>query len=109
MALFDNYSSRRRARRLFRRRDHECDPTIPPGGPVLVDEFPLAFEVEITLRLAGQGNDEPELRSGAHDLRLEAANTRMTRRACRTSASGMARSMPARATPISIRRPGTNS
>jgi hypothetical protein len=40
----------------------------------MVGEFPVAFEIEITLRLGGQGNDESELRPGAHHLRLEAAH-----------------------------------
>src|SRR5262245_15710050 len=72
--LFRDHSSHRSARRLFRWRDHECDPSIPSVGPVLVGEFPIAFEIEITLNLSGQGNDEPDLRPGADDLRLEAAH-----------------------------------
>jgi hypothetical protein len=72
--LFGDHSSGRSARRLFCRRDHECDPGIPAVGPVLVGEFPVAFDIEITLRLGGQGNDESELRPGAHHLRLEAAH-----------------------------------
>src|SRR5262249_15389818 len=72
--LFRDHSPRRGARRLLRRGDHECDPTVPAGGPVLVGEFPVAFEIEITLRLGGQGNDESNLRAGAHHLRLEAAH-----------------------------------
>ena len=40
----------------------------------MVGEFPVAFEIEITLRLGGQGNDESNLRPGAHHLRLEAAH-----------------------------------
>src|SRR5215472_3601699 len=67
-------ASRRRARRLFRRRDHEGDPGIPAIRPVLVGEFPVAFEIEVALRLSGQGNDESELRPGAHHLRLEATH-----------------------------------
>src|SRR5262249_41152516 len=67
-------SSRRGARRLLCRRDHECDPGVPAVGPVLVGEFPVAFEIEITLRRGAQRNDEPELRAAAHDLRLEAAD-----------------------------------
>src|SRR5215831_17859589 len=72
--LFRNHAPRRSARRLFRRRDHECDPSIPAIGPVLIGEFPVAFEIEITLNLSGQGNDESDLRPGADDLRLEAAH-----------------------------------
>src|SRR5215831_13521867 len=72
--LFRDDSSRRRARRLFRWREHEGDPGVPAVGPVLVGEFPVAFEIEITLRLSGQGNDKSELRPGAHHLRLEAAH-----------------------------------
>jgi hypothetical protein len=56
-ALFD-HSSRCGARRLFCPRDHERDPGVPSGGPVLVGEFPVAFDIEINLRLGGQGNDE---------------------------------------------------
>jgi hypothetical protein len=37
------------ARRLFRRRDPERDPRIPAVGPILVGEFPVAFEIEVTL------------------------------------------------------------
>src|SRR5262249_16247478 len=69
-----DHSPRRGARRLFRRRDHECDPGVPAVGSVLVGKFPVALEIEITLRLSGQGNDEPDLRPGAHHLRLEAAD-----------------------------------
>src|SRR5262249_12487757 len=72
--LFRDHSSRRGARRLFRRRDHECDPGIPAIGPVLVGEFPIASEVEIALRRGAQGNDESELRADADNLRLEAAD-----------------------------------
>src|SRR5262245_59841502 len=73
-ALLRNHPSRRGARRLFCRRDHERDPAVPAGGPVLIAEFPVAFEIEVPLRLGGQGDDEPELRPGAHHLRLEAAH-----------------------------------
>src|SRR6516165_3423575 len=72
--LSADHASRRGTRRLFRRRDHECDPGVPAIGPVLVGEFPVAFEIEIALRLSGQGNDESELRPGAHHLRLEATH-----------------------------------
>src|ERR1700740_1171339 len=72
--LFGDHSSWCGARRLFCRRDHERDPGVPSGGPVLVGEFPVAFEIEITLRLRGQGDDESALRPGAHHLRLEAAH-----------------------------------
>ena len=37
-------------------------------------ELPVAFEIDITLNLSGQGNDESDLRPGADDLRLEAAH-----------------------------------
>src|SRR6476620_7716295 len=33
--LFRDHASRRRARHLFRRRDHECDPGIPAVEPIL--------------------------------------------------------------------------
>src|SRR5215471_14266178 len=69
-----DHASRRCARRLFRWRDHECDPGVPAVGPVLVGEFPVAFEIEVTLHRAAQGNNESELRPGAHHLRLEAAH-----------------------------------
>src|SRR5262249_15444131 len=72
--LLRDHSSRRGARRLLCRRDHECDPGIPAVGPVLVGKFPVAFEIEITLRRGAQRNDEPELRAGTDDLRLEAAD-----------------------------------
>src|SRR5712691_9701084 len=45
--LFRDHSFRRGARRLFGRRDHECDPGIPAVGPVLVGEFPIALEIEV--------------------------------------------------------------
>src|SRR5215471_20996459 len=41
--LFRDHSSRRRARRLFRRRDHERHPSVPAVGPVLVGEFPVVL------------------------------------------------------------------
>src|SRR6516165_4175052 len=72
--LFRDHPPPRGARRLFGRRDHERDPGIPAIGPVLVGEFPVAFEIEITLNLSGQGNDEPDLWPGADDLRLKAAH-----------------------------------
>src|SRR5215831_3026639 len=72
--LFRDHSTRRGARRLFRRRNHKCHPGVPAIWPVLVGELPIAFEIEITLNLSGQGNDESELRTHADDLRLEAAN-----------------------------------
>src|SRR6516162_316604 len=74
LGLFRDHSSWRTARRLLRRRDHECDPGVPAVRSVLVREFPVASEIEITLRLGGQGNDESELRPRAHHLRLEAAH-----------------------------------
>jgi hypothetical protein len=60
--LLCDHPPRRGARRLLGRRDHECDPSIPAIGPVLVGELPVAFEVEIALRRGAQGNDESELR-----------------------------------------------
>src|SRR5262249_19227352 len=72
--LFRDHASRRGARRLFRRRDHECDPGVPAVGPVLAGELPVAFEIEITLRGAAQGDDVSELRADADNLRLEAAD-----------------------------------
>src|SRR5262249_51040910 len=36
--LFREHSSRRSARRLFRRRDHERHPGVPAVGPVVVGE-----------------------------------------------------------------------
>src|SRR5262245_21748099 len=74
ISYFVNHPSRCGARRLFRWRDHERDPGVPSVGPVLVGEFPVAFDIEITLRLDGQGNDEPELRANADHARLEAAH-----------------------------------
>src|SRR5262245_62816469 len=73
-ALLRNHPSRRGARRLLCRRDHERDPAVPAGGPVLVAEFPVAFEIEVTLRLSGQGNNEAELRTHTNHARLEAAH-----------------------------------
>src|SRR5215471_5087047 len=70
----DHASRCRWARPLLRRRDIECDPAVPAGGPVLVAEFPVAFEIEITLKLIAQGNDVSELRPRAHHRRLEAAH-----------------------------------
>jgi hypothetical protein len=72
--LFREHSSRRGARRLFRRRDHECDPGIPAVGPVPAGKFPVGFEIEVTLSRGAQGNDESELRAGADHLRLEATH-----------------------------------
>src|SRR5262249_875628 len=72
--LFRDYSSRRGARRLFRRRDHERHPGVPAVGPIVMGEFPVAFEIEIALRRGAQGNDDSELRADTDDLRLEAAD-----------------------------------
>src|SRR5262245_45742449 len=72
--LSRDHSSRRGARRLFRWRDYECDPGVPSVGPVLVGEFPVAFEIEVTLGRGGQGNDETDLRAHANHARLEAAD-----------------------------------
>src|SRR5262245_25177029 len=72
--LFRDHSSRRGARHLFRWRDHECDPGVPAVGPVVVGKFPVAFEIEISLRRGGQGNDESELRADANHARVEAAD-----------------------------------
>src|SRR5262249_22236732 len=72
--LLGDHSSQRRARRLLRRRDHECDPRVPAVGPVLVRELPVAPEIEVALRRGAQRNDEPDLRAGADHLRLEAAD-----------------------------------
>src|SRR5262249_38025958 len=72
--LFRDHSSRRGARRLFRWRDHECDPGVPSVGPVVVGKFPVAFEIEVALRRSAQGNNDSELRADTDDLRLEAAN-----------------------------------
>src|SRR5262249_7726935 len=72
--LFRDHASRRGTRRLLRRRDHECDPGVPAVGPVLAGELPVAFEIEITLRGAAQGDDVSELRADADNLRLEAAD-----------------------------------
>src|SRR5262249_21152756 len=71
--LFRDHSSRRGARRLLRRRDHKCDPGIPAVGPILRGEFLVAFDVEVTLRRGGQGNDEPELRAHADQRRRQCA------------------------------------
>src|SRR5262249_51192909 len=72
--LFREHSSRRGARRLFRRRDYECDPGVPSVRSVVVGEFPVAFEIEVALRRGAQRNNDSELRADADDLRLEAAN-----------------------------------
>src|SRR6516165_877569 len=72
--LSADHASRRGTRRLFRRRDYECDPGVPAVGPVLVGEFPVALEIEVTLRRGAQRNDKPDLRAGADHLRLEAAD-----------------------------------
>src|SRR5262249_13537671 len=72
--LRDHASRCRWGRRLFGRRDHECDPGVPSVGPVLVGEFPVAFEIEVGLRRGAQGNNESELRTHADNLRLEAAD-----------------------------------
>src|SRR5215831_9835095 len=74
LSVIPNHSPRRGARRLFRWRDHECDPGVPAVGPVLVGEFPVAFEIEVTLHRGAHRNDESELRSRADYLRLEAAD-----------------------------------
>src|SRR5262249_31028325 len=72
--LFRDHSSRRGARRLFRGRDHECDPGVPAVGPVLVGECPVALQIEITLRRGAEGNNKSELWTRADDLRLEASD-----------------------------------
>src|SRR6516165_12659447 len=72
--LFGDHSSCWSTRRLFRWRDHECDPGVPAIGPVLVREFPVAFDVEIALRRGAQGNNESELWTHANHPRLEAAH-----------------------------------
>src|SRR5262249_49804049 len=46
--LFRDHSPRCGAGRLLRRRDHECHPGVPSVGPILVGEFPVAFDIEIT-------------------------------------------------------------
>src|SRR5262249_57827155 len=72
--LSRDHSSRRGARRLFRWRDYECDPGVPSVGPVLVGEFPVAFEIDVPLCRGGQRNNETELRAHAHHTRPEAAH-----------------------------------
>src|SRR5262249_28349467 len=72
--LLHDRSSRRGARRLFRRGDHKRNPGVPAVRPVLVGEFPVAFEIEVALRRGAQRNDHSELRTNADDLRLEAAD-----------------------------------
>src|SRR5262249_6278236 len=74
LGLFRDHSSRRSARRLFRWRDDEGHPGVPAVGPVVVGEFPVAFEIEVALRRGAQGNNDSELRTDADDLRLEAAD-----------------------------------
>jgi hypothetical protein len=74
LGLFRDHSSRRGAWGLFRRRDYECDPGVPSVGPVLVGEFPVAFEIEVPLRRGGQGNNETKLRAHTNYARLEAAH-----------------------------------
>src|SRR5262249_42009931 len=59
-------------RRLFRWRDHECHPGVPSVGPVLVGEFPVAFEIEVPLCRGGQGNNKTDLRAHANPARPEA-------------------------------------
>src|SRR5262245_32651580 len=72
--LFRDHSSRRGARRLFRRRDHEGHPGVPAIGPILRGEFLVTFDIEVTLSRGGQGNDEPELRAHTDHLGLEATH-----------------------------------
>src|SRR5262245_15636802 len=72
--LLRHHSSRRGARRLFRRRDHKCDPGVPAVRSILCGEFLVAFDVEVALRRGGQGNDEPELRAHTDHLGLEATH-----------------------------------
>ena len=45
-----------------------------------MSEFPVALEIEITLRGGAQGDDVSELRADANDLRLEAADGSETAR-----------------------------
>src|SRR5258706_4228400 len=69
--LFGDHSSCWVARRLFRRRDHECDPCIPAIGPVCRVELRIGFEVHIALQIA-ERDDVTDLRPDADYLRLEA-------------------------------------
>src|SRR5262252_7461874 len=72
--LFCDHSSRRRARRLLRRREHECEPHVPAVRPILVFEFLVAFDVEVALSCGAYRNDEPDLRSDAKYAGLEATD-----------------------------------
>jgi hypothetical protein len=42
--------------------------------PAIVREFPIAFEIKVTLSRGADGNNESELRANADDLRLEATH-----------------------------------
>src|SRR5580692_10287811 len=65
---------RRRGWRRRGRRDRKGHPGIPAGGPVFRGELPIALEIEISLHLVGERNDEADLGTDACDLRLEAAD-----------------------------------
>src|SRR5439155_361361 len=69
-----SHSSRRGARRLLRRREHERDPGIPAIRPVCIVELPVALEVQIGPRRGADGNNEPDLRPDADHARLEASD-----------------------------------
>src|SRR5262249_48177399 len=71
-----------RYRRYFRRglawrrgRDRESKPRVPALGPVLRREFPVALQVEITLKISHR-EQVSELRADAGDARLEVAQDR---------------------------------
>src|SRR6266508_711236 len=71
--LFRDHSSRRGARSLFRRRDHEGDPGIPAIGAILRGELLVALQIDVALQVTDR-KDEAELRADADHLRLEAAD-----------------------------------
>ncbi len=72
--LLREHRPRRRARAARRgRRNHERDPGIPAGRPVLGTEFSIALKVEIALHVSDR-EDEAELRADAEDLGLEASD-----------------------------------
>src|SRR5262249_37427124 len=71
--LFRDHSSRRRGWRGRRRRDRECDPSIPAVGTVLRGKLRVVLQIEIALQVADR-KDEAELRTNANHLRLKTAH-----------------------------------
>src|SRR4029453_8529825 len=70
---FRDHSSRRGARSLFRRRDHEGDPGIPAVGAILRGELLVALQIDVALQVTDR-KDEAQLRADADHLRLKAAH-----------------------------------